>query len=185
MVYVFIFLNSLFISSDQTSQGTPFCPDRGMCCHVDYPCRFILAQAQHEAVIPHRVFSPACLLPQVEAVVLPHLPACLAAAHAVLGVHPFSHLDVLIVPPGFSSLGMARWVMEWICSPWRWLNLESSPSVLFIFLPWSFLFLLDSFVTPWKLNLGELCCFFLDLFPLWLHFVGFLSKYKPNLFLDP
>lgn len=141
MVYVFIFLNSLFISSDQTSQGTPFCPDRGMCCHVDYPCRFILAQAQHEAVIPHRVFSPACLLPQVEAVVLPHLPACLAAAHAVLGVHPFSHLDVLIVPPGFSSLGMARWVMEWICSPWRWpkfgvFSLSSvyiPPLVIFIF----------------------------------------------------
>uniref|UniRef100_A0A3B4FRA0 Aminopeptidase O (putative) n=1 Tax=Pundamilia nyererei TaxID=303518 RepID=A0A3B4FRA0_9CICH len=35
------------------------------------------------------------------------LPQCLAAAHAVLGVHPFPRLDVLIVPAGFSSLGMA------------------------------------------------------------------------------
>lgn len=36
------------------------------------------------------------------------LPRCLAAAYAVLGVHPFPRLDVLIVPAGFSSLGMAR-----------------------------------------------------------------------------
>ncbi|CAL8331003.1 unnamed protein product [Arctogadus glacialis] len=40
--------------------------------------------------------------------VLALLPQCLAAAHAVLGVHPFPRLDVLIVPEGFSSLGMAR-----------------------------------------------------------------------------
>lgn len=40
--------------------------------------------------------------------VLKLLPRCLAAAHTVLGVHPFSRLDVLIVPAGFSSLGMAR-----------------------------------------------------------------------------
>lgn len=36
------------------------------------------------------------------------LPRCLAAAHTTLGVHPFPRLDVLIVPAGFSSLGMAR-----------------------------------------------------------------------------
>lgn len=40
--------------------------------------------------------------------VLKLLPRCLAAAHSVLGVHPFPRLDVLIVPAGFSSLGMAR-----------------------------------------------------------------------------
>uniref|UniRef100_A0A8C9XBG3 Aminopeptidase O (putative) n=1 Tax=Sander lucioperca TaxID=283035 RepID=A0A8C9XBG3_SANLU len=39
--------------------------------------------------------------------VLKLLPQCLAAAHTVLGVHPFPRLDVLIVPAGFSSLGMA------------------------------------------------------------------------------
>ncbi|XP_062372112.1 aminopeptidase O [Sardina pilchardus] len=90
-------------------QGAPDGPaqTQSVCSHVDYPCRFALTPAWREAVIPHRVFSPACLLPQVEAVVVPHLPACLAAAHAVLGVHPFSHLDVLLVPSGFSSLGMA------------------------------------------------------------------------------
>lgn len=40
--------------------------------------------------------------------VLKLLPRCLAAAYAILGTHPFSRLDVLIVPAGFSSLGMAR-----------------------------------------------------------------------------
>uniref|UniRef100_A0A8C2KS84 Aminopeptidase O (putative) n=1 Tax=Cyprinus carpio TaxID=7962 RepID=A0A8C2KS84_CYPCA len=39
--------------------------------------------------------------------VLPLLPLCLTAAHSILGVHPFSRLDVLIVSSGFSSLGMA------------------------------------------------------------------------------
>lgn len=36
------------------------------------------------------------------------LPRCLAAAYTVLGLHPFPRLDVLVVPAGFSSLGMAR-----------------------------------------------------------------------------
>lgn len=40
--------------------------------------------------------------------ILKLLPRCLAAAYTVLGVHPFPRLDVLIVPAGFSSLGMAR-----------------------------------------------------------------------------
>ncbi|XP_041926271.1 aminopeptidase O isoform X1 [Alosa sapidissima] len=93
--------------SNQEFQGAADGPAQSMCAHVDYPCRFTLTEAWQEAIIPHRVFSPTCLLPQVETVVVPHLPACLAAAHAVLGVHPFSHLDVLIVPSGFSSLGMA------------------------------------------------------------------------------
>uniref|UniRef100_A0A2K5WCD7 Aminopeptidase O (putative) n=1 Tax=Macaca fascicularis TaxID=9541 RepID=A0A2K5WCD7_MACFA len=35
------------------------------------------------------------------------IPPCLSAAHSVLGTHPFSRLDVLIVPANFPSLGMA------------------------------------------------------------------------------
>ncbi|KAG8595955.1 hypothetical protein GDO81_001684 [Engystomops pustulosus] len=38
---------------------------------------------------------------------LPVLPKCLEAAYSVLGTHPFSRLDILIVPSNFSSLGMA------------------------------------------------------------------------------
>ncbi|RVE68078.1 hypothetical protein OJAV_G00088160 [Oryzias javanicus] len=60
-----------------------------------------------QRVIPHRVFSPVCLLQKAQMSILKLLPPCLAAAHAVLGVHPFPRLDVLIVPSGFSSLGMA------------------------------------------------------------------------------
>lgn len=35
------------------------------------------------------------------------IPQCLSAAYSTLGTHPFSRLDVLIVPSNFSSLGMA------------------------------------------------------------------------------
>uniref|UniRef100_A0A3Q1ESV7 Aminopeptidase O n=1 Tax=Acanthochromis polyacanthus TaxID=80966 RepID=A0A3Q1ESV7_9TELE len=77
------------------------------CSHADYPCRFTEWSAWSQRVIPHRVFSPVCLLQKAQMGVLKLLPQCLAAAHAVLGVHPFPRLDVLIVPAGFSSLGMA------------------------------------------------------------------------------
>ncbi|XP_027889691.1 aminopeptidase O isoform X1 [Xiphophorus couchianus] len=77
------------------------------CSHGDYPCRFAERSAWSQRVVPHRVFSPACLLQKAQMGILKLLPQCLAAAHAVLGVHPFPRLDVLIVPAGFSSLGMA------------------------------------------------------------------------------
>uniref|UniRef100_A0A8C9X9G3 Aminopeptidase O (putative) n=1 Tax=Sander lucioperca TaxID=283035 RepID=A0A8C9X9G3_SANLU len=81
--------------------------DDGICCsHGDYPCRFTEQLARSQRVIPHRVFGPVCLLQKAQGV-LKLLPQCLAAAHTVLGVHPFPRLDVLIVPAGFSSLGMA------------------------------------------------------------------------------
>ncbi|XP_051757802.1 aminopeptidase O isoform X2 [Ctenopharyngodon idella] len=78
-----------------------------VCSHMDYPCRFMLSDARAQTVIPHRVFAPPCHLQKAKDMVLPLLPLCLTAAHSVLGVHPFSRLDVLIVPSGFSSLGMA------------------------------------------------------------------------------
>ncbi|XP_050930777.1 aminopeptidase O isoform X2 [Lates calcarifer] len=77
------------------------------CSHGDYPCRFTEQSARSQRVIPHRVFGPVSLLQKAQTGVLKLLPRCLAAAHAVLGVHPFPRLDVLIVPAGFSSLGMA------------------------------------------------------------------------------
>ncbi|KAI1900069.1 hypothetical protein AGOR_G00046240 [Albula goreensis] len=81
--------------------------DPESCCHSDYPCRFPDTVAQAQSVIPHRAFAPPTLLQRAESMLLPLLPHCLAAAHTTLGVHPFPRLDVLIVPPGFSSLGMA------------------------------------------------------------------------------
>uniref|UniRef100_A0A665X5E8 Aminopeptidase O (putative) n=1 Tax=Echeneis naucrates TaxID=173247 RepID=A0A665X5E8_ECHNA len=77
------------------------------CSHGDYPCRFTEQSAKSQRVIPHCVFGPVSLLRKAQMGILKLLPKCLAAAHTVLGVHPFPRLDVLIVPAGFSSLGMA------------------------------------------------------------------------------
>ncbi|XP_077600432.1 aminopeptidase O-like isoform X1 [Stigmatopora nigra] len=77
------------------------------CSHGDYPCRFVERAVKSQRVIPHRVFAPVGLLQKAQIGILTLLPRCLAAAHTVLGVHPFRRLDVLIVPAGFASLGMA------------------------------------------------------------------------------
>lgn len=79
-----------------------------ICGHVEYPCRFQNPAARLQAVIPYRVFAPWCLMESCEECLLQLIPQCLSAAYATLGTHPFSRLDVLIVPSNFSSLGMAR-----------------------------------------------------------------------------
>ncbi|XP_061881718.1 aminopeptidase O isoform X2 [Entelurus aequoreus] len=95
-------------SGDQAaSNNSPMLDDGFPCSHGDYPCRFKELSVISQRVIPHRVFAPVSLLQKAQIGVLALLPQCLAAAHAILGVHPFPRLDVLIVPSGFSSLGMA------------------------------------------------------------------------------
>ncbi|XP_036095058.1 aminopeptidase O isoform X5 [Rousettus aegyptiacus] len=79
----------------------------GVCGHVEYPCRFQNASATTQEIIPHRVFAPMCLKGACQETLLRLIPPCLSAAHSVLGTHPFSRLDVLIVPANFPSLGMA------------------------------------------------------------------------------
>ncbi|NXS59429.1 AMPO Aminopeptidase, partial [Brachypteracias leptosomus] len=78
-----------------------------ICGHVEYPCRFQNPAARLQAVIPYRVFAPCCLTKHCEEHLLQLIPQCLSAAYTTLGTHPFSRLDVLIVPSNFSSLGMA------------------------------------------------------------------------------
>ncbi|NWW91154.1 AMPO Aminopeptidase, partial [Rhynochetos jubatus] len=78
-----------------------------ICGHVEYPCRFQNPAARLQAVIPYRVFAPWCLMERCEEHLLQLIPRCLSAAYTTLGTHPFSRLDVLIVPSNFSSLGMA------------------------------------------------------------------------------
>ncbi|NXI59253.1 AMPO Aminopeptidase, partial [Chloroceryle aenea] len=78
-----------------------------ICSHVEYPCRFQNPAARLQAVIPYRVFAPWCLMEHCEKHLLQLIPRCLSAAYNTLGTHPFSRLDVLIVPSNFSSLGMA------------------------------------------------------------------------------
>nr|XP_023483418.1 aminopeptidase O isoform X6 [Equus caballus] len=80
----------------------------GVCGHMEYPCRFQNASATTQEIIPHRVFAPVCLKGACQETLLRLIPPCLSAAHSVLGTHPFSRLDVLIVPANFPSLGMAR-----------------------------------------------------------------------------
>ncbi|XP_065601744.1 aminopeptidase O isoform X2 [Cyrtonyx montezumae] len=77
------------------------------CGHVEYPCRFQNPAAALQRVIPYRVFAPLCLMERCEEHLLQLIPQCLSAAYSTLGTHPFSRLDVLIVPSNFSSLGMA------------------------------------------------------------------------------
>ncbi|NXA13624.1 AMPO Aminopeptidase, partial [Sapayoa aenigma] len=89
------------------SSQTDFRWHEEICGHVEYPCRFQNPAARLQAVIPYRVFSPWCLMERCEECLLHLIPQCLSAAYATLGTHPFSRLDVLIVPSNFSSLGMA------------------------------------------------------------------------------
>ncbi|XP_048074299.1 aminopeptidase O isoform X7 [Ursus arctos] len=80
----------------------------GICGHTEYPCRFQNPSATTQEIIPHRVFAPVCLRGACQETLLQLVPPCLSAAHSVLGTHPFSRLDILIVPANFPSLGMAR-----------------------------------------------------------------------------
>ncbi|XP_072848423.2 aminopeptidase O isoform X2 [Pogona vitticeps] len=77
------------------------------CGHLPYPCRFQDPSAASQVVIPYRLFAPSHLEKSCEEVLLKLIPQCLSAAYDLLGTHPFSRLDVLIVPSNFSSLGMA------------------------------------------------------------------------------
>ncbi|XP_021783570.2 aminopeptidase O isoform X10 [Papio anubis] len=100
-------------SSGDSATETPFSPSEadfrhvGVCSHMEYPCRFQNAFATTQQIIPHRVFAPVCLTGACQETLLQLIPPCLSAAHSVLGTHPFSRLDVLIVPANFPSLGMA------------------------------------------------------------------------------
>ncbi|XP_041042416.1 aminopeptidase O isoform X2 [Carcharodon carcharias] len=92
------------LSSTCTNKSSVSLPS---CGHSAYPCRFQNPIAQAQDWIPYRVFAPDCLKLRSQEILLPLVAPCLSAAHCVLGTHPFSRVDVLIVPASFSSLGMA------------------------------------------------------------------------------
>ncbi|XP_073402066.1 aminopeptidase O isoform X1 [Dendrobates tinctorius] len=77
------------------------------CRHLECPCRYRSLEAHSQICIPHRIFAPDVLKNQCKQMLIPVLSQCLEAAYSVLGTHPFSRLDILIVPSNFSSLGMA------------------------------------------------------------------------------
>uniref|UniRef100_A0A2K6RYW6 Aminopeptidase O (putative) n=1 Tax=Saimiri boliviensis boliviensis TaxID=39432 RepID=A0A2K6RYW6_SAIBB len=101
-------------SSNDLATERPLSPSEadfrhvGVCSHMEYPCRFQNASAATQEIIPFRVFAPVCLKGACQETLLRLIPPCLSAAHSVLGTHPFSRLDILIVPASFPSLGMAR-----------------------------------------------------------------------------
>nr|XP_033783932.1 aminopeptidase O isoform X2 [Geotrypetes seraphini] len=101
------------VKRESSIKDISFFPDgehrlvKQQCSHMEYPCRFNSPVAQAQAIVPYRVFAALCLRNRCEEILLPLIPRCLSAAHATLGTHPFSRLDILIVPSNFSSLGMA------------------------------------------------------------------------------
>uniref|UniRef100_F6YG24 Aminopeptidase O (putative) n=1 Tax=Monodelphis domestica TaxID=13616 RepID=F6YG24_MONDO len=101
-------------SLNELSTVTSFPPSKadsrcasGICGHMEYPCRFQNPNTASQAIIPYRVFAPECLQHRCEENLLQLIPQCLSSAHSTLGTHPFTRLDVLIVPANFASLGMA------------------------------------------------------------------------------
>nr|XP_023400457.1 aminopeptidase O isoform X2 [Loxodonta africana] len=100
-------------SSDGLAAERAFLPPEadfryaGACGHMEYPCRFQNVSTTTQDIIPHRVFAPVSFRDVCQETLLQLIPACLSAAHSILGTHPFSRLDVLIVPANFPSLGMA------------------------------------------------------------------------------
>ncbi|XP_049751709.1 aminopeptidase O isoform X2 [Elephas maximus indicus] len=100
-------------SSDGLAAERAFLPPEadfryaGACGHMEYPCRFQNVSTTTQDIIPHRVFAPVSFRDVCQENLLQLIPACLSAAHSILGTHPFSRLDVLIVPANFPSLGMA------------------------------------------------------------------------------
>ncbi|BFZ17102.1 hypothetical protein BsWGS_20141 [Bradybaena similaris] len=59
-------------------------------------------------VMPHcRLFSPECLHEPMVVQLGKYLPLCFKVLDSVLGPFPLKHLDILLVPPCFDSLGLA------------------------------------------------------------------------------
>lgn len=65
-------IDSAFCYSSLEDEGLSVTDYSGMvddsisCSHGDYPCRFTERSAWSQRVIPHRVFSPACLLQKAQ-----------------------------------------------------------------------------------------------------------------------
>lgn len=79
---------------------------RGTTCdHEPWPCRI---NASHQPVIPARIFAPRSILPLAEEEFGGRIPGFLNAAFKILGPHPFSRLDLVILPRCFASMGLAR-----------------------------------------------------------------------------
>ncbi|XP_030851550.1 aminopeptidase O isoform X2 [Strongylocentrotus purpuratus] len=74
------------------------------CNHDEWPCRM---GCYDQPIIPSRIIAPPSILDAAVKEFSSYLPKCLYAVFRLLGPHPFSRLDVLILPRCFASLGLA------------------------------------------------------------------------------
>ncbi len=73
--------------------------------HDPYPCH--IDRGDVGPVIPCRLIGPERLVSTVSGQWKNYLPACLTAAHSLLGPHPFQKLDIVILPRCYSGLGLS------------------------------------------------------------------------------
>ncbi len=73
--------------------------------HDPYPCH--IDRGDIGPTIPCRLIGPDNLVHQVRDQWKIYLPACLEAAHSLLGPHPFKKLDIVILPRSYSGLGLS------------------------------------------------------------------------------
>nr|XP_054764615.1 aminopeptidase O-like [Lytechinus pictus] len=74
------------------------------CNHDEWPCRI---GCYNQPIIPSRIIAPPSLYEAAVKEFASYLPKCLYAVFSLLGPHPFSRLDLLILPRCFASLGLA------------------------------------------------------------------------------
>lgn len=75
------------------------------CNHEPWPCRI---NHHQQPVIPARIFAPKSVLASAEDEFGGCIPGYLNAAFKILGPHPFSRLDIVVLPRCFASIGLAR-----------------------------------------------------------------------------
>ncbi|XP_072173128.1 aminopeptidase O-like [Diadema setosum] len=79
-------------------------PQDVVCRHEEWPCRI---QRTDQPILPSRIIAPPSLFQSAVSEFADYLPRCLEAVFNLLGAHPFSRLDLLVLPRCFASLGLA------------------------------------------------------------------------------
>ena len=73
--------------------------------HEPYPCH--IQVGNFSPLLPTRLIGPEPLVQRAFQLWKDYIPACLESAYQLLGPHPFTKLDIVIVPRCYSGLGLA------------------------------------------------------------------------------
>ena len=73
--------------------------------HEPYPCH--IKVGNFCPLLPTRLIGPEPLVQRAFQLWKAYIPACLESAYELLGPHPFTKLDIVIVPRCYSGLGLA------------------------------------------------------------------------------